>query len=244
MTQVLSHARIDHVYGVRRVRRFGVVFTHSVAYNGSAIACKRNTLTLGSKEKSLFIPTWCLPPRRRLPSRRRRACWWIRGVPPPASLWVDTLGAFIVPSEWLTWSLSNLLTGMESCVSFARLLKKVVLWLFCLLGNLPDDFLDSLDVTCWAQGPKYFHVWCALPPERYRSDLLPQSHPGVRSVLRSIRCRFVIVDNESCSRIYPVWNCVPFSLPLLMRHGLHGGLILCLTVFPWRAPWDGPFLMT
>ena len=47
----------------------------------------------------------------------------------------------------------------------------------------------------------------------FSSDLRPQSHPGVRSVLRSIRCRFVIVDNEGYTRIYPKWICIPLSLP-------------------------------
>ena len=37
-------------------------------------------------------------------------------------LWVDTLRAFIVPSEWLIWSLSNLLPGMKSWVSVASFL--------------------------------------------------------------------------------------------------------------------------
>ena len=39
-----------------------------------------------------------------------------------ACLWVDTLRAFVVPSEWLTWSLSNQHIGMKSCVSFAKFL--------------------------------------------------------------------------------------------------------------------------
>ena len=34
------------------MRGFGVVCTHTVAYKGIAIACKRNTLTLGSKRKN------------------------------------------------------------------------------------------------------------------------------------------------------------------------------------------------
>ena len=33
------------------MRGFGVVFTHTVACKGIAIACKRNTLTLGLQEK-------------------------------------------------------------------------------------------------------------------------------------------------------------------------------------------------
>ena len=42
---------------VRRMRGFGVVFTPPVSHKGIAIACKRNTLTLGLQEKLLFIPT-------------------------------------------------------------------------------------------------------------------------------------------------------------------------------------------
>ena len=49
-----------------------------------------------------------------------------------------------MPSEWLTWSLPNLLSGMRSCVS--QTLEKVVLQFFWLLGNLLADSL----------GPKYF----------------------------------------------------------------------------------------
>ena len=47
MTQVLSQARKITCGRVRRMRGFGVVFTVPVAYKGIAIACKRNTLTLG-----------------------------------------------------------------------------------------------------------------------------------------------------------------------------------------------------
>ena len=61
---------------------------------------------------------------------------------PPARLWVDTLRAFIVPNEWLTWSLSNLLTGMESCVSFARVLIQ------SFFGNLLADSWDWSDLSC------------------------------------------------------------------------------------------------
>ena len=50
---------------------------------------------------------------------QKRAGWLVRIVPPPARLWVDTLRTFIVPSERYTCSLSNLLTGTNSCVSFA-----------------------------------------------------------------------------------------------------------------------------
>ena len=113
------------------MRGFGGVFTPPVAYEGIAMACKRNSLTLGLKEtnhsssqldachheEDCHHEEGCQP-------RRRRACRLVRGVPPPASLWVDTLRSFIVPNEWLTWSLSNMLTGMESCVSSARLFKK------------------------------------------------------------------------------------------------------------------------
>ena len=56
MTQVLSHTRKITCAGVRRMRGFGVVFT-PVSYKGIAIACMRNTFTLGLQEKSLFIPT-------------------------------------------------------------------------------------------------------------------------------------------------------------------------------------------
>ena len=54
MTQVLSHARKITCAGVRRMRGFDVVFTPPVAYKGIAIACKRNTLTLGLQEKLSF----------------------------------------------------------------------------------------------------------------------------------------------------------------------------------------------
>ena len=81
--------------GVRRMRGFGVVFTPPVPHMGIAIARERNTLTLGLKEESLFIQTPCLPPL---------GC---RNVPSPSSFGVDSFSSFIVPSEWLTWSLSN-----------------------------------------------------------------------------------------------------------------------------------------
>ena len=100
-----------------------VVFAPLVAFKGIANACKRKTLQLGLKnKKSLFIPTWCLPSLVWwLPPRRRRAWWGCRRIPFQSSFRVDSLRSFTVPGEWLTWSLSNLLTGMES---FARLLGK------------------------------------------------------------------------------------------------------------------------
>ena len=44
--------------------------------------------------KKLFIPTPCLPFVWWLPPRWRWACWWIRCVPLPASLWVNTFRSF------------------------------------------------------------------------------------------------------------------------------------------------------
>ena len=74
------------------MRGFGVVFTPPVAQKGTAIACKRNTYTLEVKEKNIVHPILMPATTKKIATTK-------------------TVG-----------SLSNLLTGMESCVSFARLL--------------------------------------------------------------------------------------------------------------------------
>ena len=114
------------------MRGFGVVFTPPVAYKGIAIACKGNTLTLGKRRKN-----HC--------SSQFHACHHFsddfhhdedeldeaaEGYPLHRVLEVDSFSSSIVPSEWLTWSLSNLLTGMESCVTFARLfISRSLIWM-------------------------------------------------------------------------------------------------------------------
>ena len=146
----------------------------------------------------------------------------------PARLWVDTLRAFIVPSEWLTWSLSNLLTGMKSCVRFARLLMV--------------SFLNSfgfLIIFSWIHGA--VRTWAVEhnDPTMFTSGALcRRSDIGLifgRNLiqagavfLRSIRCRFVIVDDNSYSRVYPVWICTPFSSLFFKRDELHGRLFASL----------------
>ena len=44
------------------MRKYAVVFTPPAAYNGNAIACKRNNLQLGLKQNALFTPNRCLSP--------------------------------------------------------------------------------------------------------------------------------------------------------------------------------------
>ena len=195
-------------------RGFGVVFTPPVAYKRIAIACKRNTVKLGLKEKSLFIPTSCLPPFFRwFPPQLRWAWWSCRRIPSPSSFEVRSFSSFIVPSEWLTWSLSNLLTGMESCVTCCQTLHIIALWFWWLRGSLHVGTSGRSDLNCWAQAPKHFHVWSALTLYRYGRNLGPQSHRSVRNVVRSIRSWFVILDNEGHSGICQIWICTPFSLP-------------------------------
>ena len=63
MTQVLSHATKNHVCG-------------SATYAWVWFSVLHVTMGLKRKKKSLFIPTWCLPPFFRWFPPRRRWAWW------------------------------------------------------------------------------------------------------------------------------------------------------------------------
>ena len=106
------------------MRVLSVVFTDPVAYKGIAIACNRN-IDSGIKRVNIVHPILMSVTMKKIattevvaiPKRRSLVMAVSRTTSSPY-----TLGAFIVPSEWLIWSLSNLLTEMKSCVSFARFL--------------------------------------------------------------------------------------------------------------------------
>ena len=220
----LNHACMQCLYATQKkcVRKCACDTVCARRLQRIVIVCERNTLTLGLKEKSLFIPSWCLPPRRRLPPGRR--------FPPEEEL----ADGFEV---WLTWSLSNLLTGMASCASFAKLFKQSFfdtsgfLVIFRLIhGAVRTRSFKHTDRSVSTSGAP-----CRLWDR-------PQPHPRVRRVLRSIRCRCVNVDNEGFSRIYQIWIGTPFSPFRCYVSWVIDSLPLCVP--PWRAPWDGPFLMT
>ena len=212
-----------------------------VAYKRIAIACKRNTLTLRLKEKISLTPTWCLwpwrrlPPRRRLPSRGRRAGWWVRVVPPPPRRWVDTLRAFIVPSEWLTWSLSNLLTGMKSCVRFARLL----IWSFF-------HSFGFLIIFSLIHGAVRTRPVEHKDPSIFTSGALcRRSEKGVifgRNLIQASDVGLWLSITRAIKVIYPIRICTPFSSPFLEERGcMVDSLPL---IVPVARLVDGSFLMT
>ena len=111
------------------------------------------------------------------------------------------------------------------------------------LGNRLFDPQERFYPKCLAQASHNFHFSSALLVSRCKSDLRLQSRRSGRKHLRPIRWRFVMLDNAGYSGICPVWFCEHFSLPSLLRCELRN-FFLCLSVFPWRAPWDGPFFIT
>ena len=86
----------------------------------SPFACKRNTLTLEKKHCSsqLHACHHFSDDFHHVEDDLDEAA---EGYHLHPVFGVDSFSSFIVPGEWLTWSLSNLFTGMESCVTFARL---------------------------------------------------------------------------------------------------------------------------
>ena len=73
-------------------------------------------------EKSLFIPTWCLPPFVWwLPPWWRRAGGGCRRIPSPSSFRVNSFCSCAGSWERLILSLPYLFAGVDCCVSFSRL---------------------------------------------------------------------------------------------------------------------------
>ena len=168
------------------MRRFGVVFTHTVAYKGISIACKRNTLTLGlEEEKSLFVPTCCLLlPRRRWPHRRRTELsdgFEVYHLQP--IFW----SALSDPSSCQAKSWPGRCRTCSLCVSFARLF---ILSFFDFDGFVVIFPLIHGAVPSWTVKHKHPIIFKSEALWRCTdngNDFRPQSHPSEHSVNRSIR---------------------------------------------------------
>ena len=109
--------------GVRHVLGFGVVFTPPVAHKGIAIACKRNTLTMGLQENHFSSQ---LDACFQMIATTTKTSWMrLQKIPFQPNCGVDS---FTVPCEWLTWSLSNLFTGMDGVLChLCQTLRKIAL---------------------------------------------------------------------------------------------------------------------
>ena len=146
------------------MRGFGVVFTPPVSCKGIAIASKRNTLTLGFHPNLMSVTMKKIATTKTVAIPRKRS--WLMGSScttssPSLGRHAQSLHRAMRTVDLVAVKLTH---WDEVLCKLCKTLDIFVLLFFWLLGNLLADSWSRSDLCCCAQGPKYFHVWCALPP--------------------------------------------------------------------------------
>ena len=96
----------------------------------------------------------------------------------------------------------------------------IALWFWWLRRSRRVGSSNHLSLSCWVPVPNYVHLFCVLPLWWCGSDLRLQLHRSVRCVLRPIRSGSVMPCNLGNSEICPTWSCNPSSFLYGLRREL------------------------